>query len=205
MCHDDEKGNWLEKPDHRQCAECHEDEYKGFSEGKHGMRAAVSLPAMSVAEALLPFNKQAGNARHGCNSCHAAHNFDTQFAGKQACLNCHADEHSLAFEKSPHAKITGSTEYKGDPADNMMSCATCHLPAIKKKQNGTEVVYIEHNQNVNLRPNEKMIRPVCMQCHSLEFSIDALADEELIKNNFSSKPATHIPSVDWAMQRADKK
>jgi len=40
-----------------------------------------------------------------------------------------------------------------------------------------------------------------MQCHSLEFSIDALADPELIRRNFNGQPTKHIPSIDWALQR----
>ena len=35
----------------------------------------------------------------------------------------------------------------------------------------------------------------------LEFAINALADEALIKNNFSGKPTTYIPSIDWALKR----
>jgi hypothetical protein len=50
-----------------------------------------------------------------------------------------------------------------------------------------------------------MIRPVCLQCHSLDFSIDALADKALIENNFSGKPSVHIPSIDWALKRVEKK
>jgi hypothetical protein len=44
-----------------------------------------------------------------------------------------------------------------------------------------------------------------MQCHNLEFSIDALADKALIENNFSHPPTEHIPSIDWALKREKKK
>jgi hypothetical protein len=64
---------------------------------------------------------------------------------------------------------------------------------------------VNHNQNDTLRPNEKMIRPVCMACHNLEFSIDALADKALIENNFSGQPSEHIPSIDWSLKRVKKK
>jgi hypothetical protein len=50
-----------------------------------------------------------------------------------------------------------------------------------------------------------MIRPVCMACHNLEFSIDALADKALIENNFSGQPSEHIPSIDWSLKRVKKK
>ena len=57
---------------------------------------------------------------------------------------------------------------------------------------------VQHNQNANLLPNEKMIRPACIHCHGLGFSIDALADEQLIENNFNGKPSVHIESIDMA-------
>ena len=43
-----------------------------------------------------------------------------------------------------------------------------------------------------------MIRPVCMNCHGLGFSIDALADKKLLINNFNGRPAVHIESIDMA-------
>jgi hypothetical protein len=61
---------------------------------------------------------------------------------------------------------------------------------------------VEHNQSANLTPNEKMLRPVCQQCHGLPFAIDALADRELIRRNFSGKPGVHNESCDWARERA---
>ncbi|WP_145999156.1 hypothetical protein [Oceanicoccus sp. KOV_DT_Chl] len=115
------------------------------------------------------------------------------------------------------------------PVEEAVSCASCHLPRIKKEDSGTDIVInntinsdsvaginsgaifdkdnifrVEHNQNFNLRPNEKMIRSTCMHCHSLEFSIDSLADQKLIKNNFNGKPGVHIPSMDWALEREKK-
>jgi hypothetical protein len=47
-----------------------------------------------------------------------------------------------------------------------------------------------------------MIRPVCMNCHGLGFSIDALADPALINNNFSGQPSIHIESMDMAEIRS---
>jgi len=66
---------------------------------------------------------------------------------------------------------------------------------------------VDHNQNATLSPNEKMIRPTCLHCHGLEFTIDSLADEKLIENNFKGKPLVHIPSIDLAesdLQRAER-
>ena len=55
---------------------------------------------------------------------------------------------------------------------------------------------------MNLQPNEKMIRGVCMKCHGLSFSIDALADPVLIERNFQGQPSRHVESVDMAVRRA---
>ena len=60
---------------------------------------------------------------------------------------------------------------------------------------------VQHNQNANLRPNEKMIRQVCLTCHSLALSIDALADSELIRRNFCGRPSRHVRSIDMALSR----
>ena len=62
-------------------------------------------------------------------------------------------------------------------------------------------VLVQHNQNDNLRPNEKMIRSSCMQCHGLGFAIDSLADPELLKQNFNGKTHHHIKSIEMAVER----
>lgn len=82
-----------------------------------------------------------------------------------------------------------------------VSCATCHLPRVEQDILGEKLIKVEHNQNATLRPNEKMIRSSCMNCHSLAFSIDALADPNLIENNFQHAPTVHIKSIDMAVAR----
>lgn len=196
---------WTEKPGVAECAACHSNEADGFKRGKHGMRlnetALQDLGAISPAESPLAFKESALQMHQGCNSCHSSHQFDTKTAAAEACLTCHNDEHAQAYTQSPHGKLW-QKEQTGELAEGSgVSCATCHMPRVIKVENGTEFVRVEHNQNDNLRPNEKMIRSVCMNCHSLEFSIDALADPALIENNFSGKPAIHIPSIDWALER----
>lgn len=205
-CHTNtETADWLEKPGIEQCRNCHKNEVAGFVSGKHGMRLSdqinTSLGPVTPGESHLPFREDSLNRHHGCNSCHAAHDFDTRSAAMDACLSCHNDEHSLAFAESPHGRLwqlekSGSLEEGGG-----VSCATCHMPRVEKIINGKSSVHVEHNQNASLRPNEKMIRPVCMQCHSLEFAIDSLADPELIKRNFTGQPAKHVESIDWALKR----
>ncbi len=206
-CHTGRDQQWLDKPTLDQCQGCHDDEAEGYLSGRHGMRLKQGLSPMTPMLSDLPFKESTLKVQHGCNSCHKAHVFDTQQAGMEACLDCHNDQHSLAFEKSPHGRLLSKVISGEISADSAVNCATCHMPRQLIKKNGTEVVTeivsVEHNQNMNLRPNEKMIRSVCMQCHNLEFSIDALADPELIKNNFSGRPAKHIPSIDWALRRLE--
>ena len=219
-CHSekvDDQWQWVESPNVEQCQTCHKSETEGFLAGKHGMRLASDNIAFAKGitpqESSLEFKTSALNKEHGCTACHGAHDFNPQFAATEACLTCHNDEHSQSFLSSPHAKISSAPE-------ESLSCATCHMPRIKSPNDGMVIVNkentgvnnngeekrasiltVEHNQNLMLRPNEKMIRPVCMSCHSLEFSIDSLADEALIKNNFNGKPTEHIPSIDWALER----
>jgi len=200
--------NWVVKPGLEQCQSCHTNEAKGFLAGKHGMRLAPGLEpqlsAIKPSNSPLEFSDASMNKEHGCVACHGAHEFNTQFAAAEACLGCHADEHSLAFSESPHGKLWHA-ELAGEiEAGQGLSCASCHMPRISKKKGGELITHVQHNQNDNLRPNEKMIRPVCMSCHGLEFAIDALADPELIKNNFSGKPSVHIESADWAKKRVDE-
>jgi formate-dependent nitrite reductase cytochrome c552 subunit len=193
---------WTDRPGYQSCASCHKSEAGGFLGGKHGMRLAGGLPAMSPANARLPMAGSAASRTLGCNSCHSDHEFDTRRAAADACLECHADRHSLAYKSSPHFALWRAETNGGAAVGSGVSCATCHLPRLVSEENGAEVVRVQHNQNANLRPNEKMIREVCMNCHGLGFSIDALADSALIEANFRGRPARHIDSIEMAARKA---
>ena len=209
-CHRDEKvsAEWIDKPNHNQCRSCHSQQTQGFLEGKHGMRLAdaVSQPlnAIKPVESDLAFKDNSLQVSHSCSACHSSHEFNTQTAAVESCLGCHNDEHSLAFLQSPHYSLW-QQEVAGEIPENAgVSCATCHMHReIKGGSKGKDgsVVTVVHNQNLTLRPNEKMIRPVCMNCHGLGFAIDALADEALIRNNFNGRPSEHIPSIDMVLER----
>lgn len=199
-CHSDNTEQWKDKPTFKECSSCHEKEADTFLSGKHGMRLAQGLTALDPAHSNLKFSDQA-RAHDGCNSCHVPHSNDPGFAAQEVCLTCHNDSHSLAFKDSPHGQLKQRAKNGVISKKEVVTCATCHMPKITKQEAGIEIVSVNHNQNDNLRPNEKMIRPVCMQCHSLEFSIDALADPKLIENNFAHPPTVHVPSVDWALKR----
>lgn len=164
------------------------------------MRLAQNLSPMQPSMARLPMKSDSGDKTLTCMACHSSHRFDTQTAAMEACLSCHGDEHTLAYETSPHYRLW-QNEISGNlPAGSGVSCATCHLPR-EIHHGNQEQVRVQHNQNWNLRPNEKMIRGVCMNCHSLAFSIDALADEQLIKTNFTGRSSKHILSQEMAVDR----
>ena len=132
-----------------------------------------------------------------CGACHGSHAADTREAAVEACASCHNDAHTLAYFGSPHHALW-EAELSGDgPPGSGVSCATCHMPRTERR--GTVVV--SHNQNDNLRPNEKMIRTVCLDCHGLGFSLDSLADPDLVARNFNGRPSAHIESIEWALRQ----
>ena len=213
---------WVAHPDQKICATCHQSEAETFTQGKHGMRLAENLlvssdglfgifkreplTPMRPELARLPMQSKAHGREIGCNSCHPAHRFETARAQVGACLGCHDDRHSRAYIGSPHHKLW-LAEINGVGAKGTgVSCATCHMPRRGVEDaSGAYVTVANHNQNENLRPNEKMIRSVCAECHGLRFAIDALADTELAKRNYSGKPSVHIESIDWAKKRISEK
>lgn len=196
-------GAWQDSPDTAACASCHDIEAERFGKGKHGMRLAAGLSPMKPADALLPMNRTAAHSELTCNSCHKGHHFDTAFASVQACLECHADDHSLSYEGTPHHTLWLAEQSGGAPAGSGVSCATCHMPRIDIDVNDwMSRKVVEHNQSATLSPNSKMIRPACLHCHGLGFAIDALADRHLIEHNFDGKPRVVVDSI--ALARADQ-
>ena len=209
-CHNvkDELGKltWVDKPGEKVCQTCHDVETESFLAGKHGMRLAQDLSAMTPAMARISMRPSAHDKELSCVSCHSSHNFNVQFAATEACLKCHDDKHSLAYKDSPHFKLWHMELSTGSGTNEGVSCATCHMPRVEKAfPGGNKKIIVQHNQNDNLRPNEKMIRSVCMNCHGLEFSIDALADKDLVEKNFTGLPGIHIESIDLATQRVKDK
>lgn len=193
-CHASKDGTWQVSVSGERCAECHEEEREGYLAGRHGMREAAGLAPMRVGDARQPMHAAAKDERLSCTSCHGAHGFDTRKAAVDACMECHADQHSINYRESKHYAL-----FQSDPSGRSgASCATCHLPRIGE----AEHVRVLHNQNDTLRPNEKMVRLVCMNCHGLQVSLDALADEALIAKNFVGSPQVKVKSLEWARDRA---
>lgn len=210
---------WIASPDHTVCASCHAQEVKTFAEGKHGMRLADGMKSetkglfglfkdkplspMRPELARIPMSPKMAKHEIGCSTCHKSHAYQTAKAEVEVCLTCHVDEHSKAYVGSPHHRLW-QTESSGKGGKGTgVTCATCHLPRFMHEDPATyeEVLVINHNQNANLRPNEKMLRSVCMDCHGLGFAMDALADPKAIKNNFSTRPSVHVESIDWVIKR----
>jgi formate-dependent nitrite reductase cytochrome c552 subunit len=196
---------WTDEPDLVICMNCHGQEVRSFTEGKHGMRlrpGPVPLAPMRPELARQPMKVLAYGRELGCTSCHSAHSFDIVKAQVEACLGCHDDTHSRAYIGSPHhrlwqAELTGQAQ-KGSG----VSCASCHMPLIKADGGaGDAWIFVNHNQNDNLRPSEKMIRSICNDCHGLQFSLDALADDRLALSNYAGHPIIRVRSIDWARQR----
>lgn len=196
-------GDWQNRPGINGCQACHAIEIERFGLGKHGMRIAAGLSPMQPAMARLPMREDTGHESLDCNSCHPGHRFDTGHAAVDACLQCHADEHSLAYEGSPHHELwRKEIEGSGKPGSGV-SCASCHMPRVDHDvSDWLSRKIVDHNQSASLAPNSKMIRPACLHCHGLGFAIDALADRELIDNNFRGEPQTQVESI--ALARADQ-
>jgi hypothetical protein len=60
---------------------------------------------------------------------------------------------------------------------------------------------VEHNQNDNLRPVDKLVRSVCLNCHGLGFSFDALSDVGLVGKNFQTTPAQRAQTLELVRRR----
>lgn len=174
------------KPGPEICADCHARQTAGFLKGRHGMRFSVGLSAVKPRESHdLKFRDDAMETPMNCNSCHRAHQYKLQDqASLFSCLGCHDDEHSRAFNSSPH-RLRAS-----------MSCQSCHMPksltSESDEQGKTNTsTSTNHNQNHNLRPREKMI-DLCAECHGVNFVLLNL-DDKNINSNFSTpnKNSTH--------------
>lgn len=196
---------WVQNPGYQSCASCHKDAVEGFLVGRHGMRLKQGLSPMSPEMARLPMKESAGHETLSCNSCHNAHRYDTRTAAVESCVKCHDDGHSRTFLASPHGRLWQQEMAGAAPPGSGVSCATCHMPRTLHKGDDPPRVSVQHNQNDNLRPNEKMARTACLSCHGLELTLDALADPALIGQNFDAPPAAHVPGLDWVRQRNPEK
>ena len=193
---------WIARPDHRACTQCHGPEVEGFLAGLHGMRLKSGLPAMTPAEARRPMKADRRHDALGCTSCHGSHRFDARQAAVDACVSCHADAHTRAYFDSPHARTVAAAARGEIAPEAAVTCATCHLPRLAHDTpDYVRRTLVSHAQGANLNPPIKMARQVCLDCHGLGFAIDALADAPLRAANFPAAPRVHVPSIDMAVAR----
>ncbi|MDY6943729.1 MAG: cytochrome c3 family protein [Pseudomonadota bacterium] len=203
-CHQpDEATPWNASPGYQVCGDCHEFEQAGFLAGKHGMRLAAGLSALQPGMARQPMRLDSLDRELGCQSCHGAHDFDTRQAAVESCESCHDDQHTRNFRSSKHFELWQAEQDGRVAAGAGVSCATCHMPREVYREQGVERVRANHHQSHNLRPNEKMLRDVCMDCHGLGFAIDALADPSLIARNFNGQPSRVVESMTWVAERLE--
>lgn len=205
-CHDrtSEDGKvtqWQNKLTLDACRTCHPQEADTFLEGRHGMRLAMDMAPMEPSMARLPMHANAGHRQLDCSACHKAHRDDTQFAAVDACIGCHNDEHTNNYKASSHYQLLQEELTGNGKPGTGVSCATCHMPRVEDAGE----VHVQHNQNYNLRPNEKMIRSVCMSCHGLEFSLNSLADSLLIRSCFQGQPSVDVESAQMAKNWFEEK
>lgn len=192
---------WSDHPGYSNCKQCHQLEVDRFQLGKHGMKLSVNLPPLVVSEARLPMKEDSLHKQLDCGACHQPHRFDVQEAAVDSCLTCHNDTHSLAYKDSPHYQLWQQELTGQAKAGTGVSCASCHMPRVDHDVNDwMSRIMVDHNQNANLSPNEKMIRSSCLHCHGLSFTLDSLADRKLIQNNFNGRPAVHVESMELARQ-----
>ena len=188
------------------CKECHVSETSSWLSGRHGMRLAVQLEPLRPEQARLPMKPAAHGQELSCGSCHGGDpktpsqkpKTDGTWTEMEVCLGCHNDQHSLAYKQSRHHELWVLEQEQRVAPGSGVTCATCHMPRRADEEGNT---FVDHNQNHNLRPNEKMVRSTCERCHGLPFTLDALADRRLIDSNFSGSPQVHVKSVDFAVTR----
>ena len=199
-CHGgNEQRPWSEHVGMTECANCHQRQTDSFVMGKHGMRLASQLSHLTPAQARLPMDQDAVHFKLDCNACHQGHGFDTRYAAVDACLQCHVDDHSLSYSESAHARLWRDELVGTGTPNSGVTCATCHFPRL----HSDEGIWVTHDQNANLRPNETMARQVCASCHGLEYSLSALADKEVVKRCFADPPTDRIQSVQMARKWFD--
>tara|TARA_R110002049_G_scaffold4601_5_gene32332 strand:+ start:468829 stop:470256 length:1428 start_codon:yes stop_codon:yes gene_type:complete len=195
-CHQPDGSSWNDEVAMGTCGDCHHRQTDSFVTGRHGMRLAVGMTPMTPAMARLPMHADTAHKQLACNTCHPAHRYDTQFAAVTACLGCHADSHSLAYSSSSHAGLWRDEQNGKLPAGSGVTCATCHMPRMSEGNS----IWVNHDQNANLRPRETMAREVCSHCHGLEFSLSSLSDPSSAATCFSVPPKQRIHSVEMAHQ-----
>lgn len=184
-CHQNgETKAFVAKPTEESCRSCHESSVDTFLLGKHGIRTLEGLSSLTPAMAHLPMKDGVADKQMNCNTCHNVHTVNTYQASVDSCLTCHSDRHSLNYKNSPHANIFQEIGTLPRPNQNSVTCATCHLP---REVSGDQVL-VNHNNTYTLKPRDRMVKEVCMNCHGVEHAYNSIFDDELVEANFARPP-----------------
>ena len=204
-CHQNEETKaFVAAPDHESCQSCHGPSVDTFLLGKHGIRLLEEKSPLTPAMARLPMQLDAMEKQMNCNACHSVHSANTVEASVDACLTCHSDNHSLNYKNSKHAELFAASKELPRPGPGAVSCATCHLPRVLDDRGENAIVHVNHNNTYNLKPQDRMVGDVCMNCHGVEYSYNSIFDPELVEANFDRPPTLELESFDL-MKAAEEK
>ena len=203
-CHQDkETQEFLAQPNYETCQSCHEQAVDTFLLSKHGVRLLEGSSPLTPAMARLPMKHEAMDSQMNCNACHNVHSANTVEASVDACLTCHNDTHSLNYENSRHAELFAASRELPRPGAGAVSCATCHLPRQIDEFDDT-LVHVNHNNTYTLKPQDRMVGDVCMNCHGVEYSYNSIFDPELVEANFDRPPTLEMQTFDL-MEAAEQR
>lgn len=201
-CHQNEETKkFVAKPTEESCKSCHEGNVDTFLLGKHGIRTLEGLSPLTPAMAHLPMKDSSLDKQMNCNTCHNVHTVDTYQASVDSCLTCHSDNHSLNYKNSPHANIFREIGTLPRPNKDSVTCATCHLP----RETSGDNVLVNHNNTYTLKPRDRMVKEVCMNCHGVEHAYNSIFDDELVEANFARPPTQKLSTFQLVRDLEEKR
>ncbi|MEO1620108.1 MAG: hypothetical protein AAFU53_03640 [Cyanobacteria bacterium J06632_3] len=204
-CHQNEETKaFVANPTYESCQSCHEQPTGTFLLGKHGIRLLEGETPLTPAMAHIPMKQDAFDKQMTCNACHNVHTVNTMQAAVDSCLTCHNDTHSLNYENSAHGKAVLANSTLPRPGADQVTCATCHLPRTGVKKGDGVVVNVNHNNTYTLKPRNRMVGEVCMNCHGVEYSFNSIFDDELVEADFDRPPTLAHQTFDL-MRAAEKR
>ncbi len=164
------------------CAACHQKEYDGWKQTRHVEAVKFSMNNLrgKLLDAYPAMKEQGCDACHykvgtTCSSCHTAHPTELPKPPRDltnGCENCHlGPDHPQreAYESSTHHLVAEAT---GKP-----TCITCHT-----NDNNNHLIYRIKGTPDNARP---IMEKKCEQCHTEEYTKNALASVDAIKKETS--------------------
>ncbi|MEM9003038.1 MAG: cytochrome c3 family protein [Cyanobacteria bacterium P01_F01_bin.86] len=196
-CHEQtETKAFVANPDHESCRTCHEQSVDTFLLGKHGIRLLEGQTPLTPAMARLPMKAEAHDLQMNCGTCHDVHSANTVQASVDSCLTCHNDTHSLNYENSTHAELFMADRSLPRPSANSVSCSTCHLPRHEVQSGDDTLTLVNHNNTYTLLPRDRMVKEVCLNCHSVEYGYNSIFDDDLVEANFDKPPSLELETFD---------